>query len=192
MIQRVNIWDKAPFVRLLPPLIAGIIVAGSFPKTVHLYWIGLGLCFLACFLFASKKGFPTYSWRWIPGISINALLFFTGSLLFRQNQITNKAAWLGNHLQKAKYLIGTPQSIATPARQFNRITFSVSASIDSAGLPQKVTGSIILYIPLAFSGTFSRMALRADNCPFASSRGRLNDFEEAIILTWPSLQKPWW
>src|SRR6187402_2011728 len=140
-----NIWEKAPFVRLLPPLLVGILFAAkqTYPHPVLLLWLAGNT--LICFNLATKIWVCGYAWRWIPGLCMNVLIFSTGLLLYRQHQIELKPDWLGHHLYQAKYLTGTPENIAVPGSKSARIVLIVTSTIDSNGSKKRVAGKVILY-----------------------------------------------
>ena len=147
MSTRAKIWDSAPFLRLLPPLITGIYLGRIWPCPINVQYAGICASMVLSFCLATKIWIPRYAWRWIPGLSINILLLITGSCLFWHQQIFHRSTWFGHHLQHAKFFSGTPQAIATPGKKSNRIIFTISSVLDSVGHQKPVEGSIIVYIP---------------------------------------------
>ena len=76
-----SIWKQAPFIRLLPPLIAGIIVQYYFPLPVIASWrlTGISLCGLT--LYSLFTPYTRFALQCLTGICIHLLLFSAGALL---------------------------------------------------------------------------------------------------------------
>ncbi|ULQ51238.1 ComEC/Rec2 family competence protein [Flavihumibacter fluvii] len=148
------IWYKAPFLRLLPPLIGGIYWGEMQVWPVNILYTGLATFFMATSCLAAKIWLIPYRTRWLTGLSINLLLFSMGMVLIRECRVNNKETWLGHHLRQGEKIMGTPATIATPGKKTSRVKFSVYTIIDSAGQPKKVTGTILLYVPPAYLNQF--------------------------------------
>ncbi|MBL7735890.1 MAG: ComEC/Rec2 family competence protein, partial [Chitinophagaceae bacterium] len=76
-----SIWKQAPFIRLLPPLIAGIVVQYYFPLPIIASWrlTGISLCGLT--LYSLFTPYTRFALQWLTGICIHLLLFSAGALL---------------------------------------------------------------------------------------------------------------
>lgn len=76
-----SIWKQAPFVRLLPPLIAGIIVQYYLPLPVINSWrlTGISLCGLTLYAMFSAR--TRFTLSWLTGVCLHLLLFSAGALL---------------------------------------------------------------------------------------------------------------
>ena len=94
---QVPIWKKAPFLRLLPPLIAGIITQWHlpFPLTVIIISTVTSLAItLGYSLFKLAFRFRIIS---IIGLSAQFLFVSMGALLVYKQHIHNESNWFGRH-----------------------------------------------------------------------------------------------
>jgi competence protein ComEC len=103
-VTKAHLWHHAPFLRLLIPLTAGIVLQWYFPLPVFLLLITA--CFIAAavciyFLLPDKTKFQLGIFN---GLLINSLLFITGACLVWKNDIRNEKAWIGQYAQ-GDYLV---------------------------------------------------------------------------------------
>ncbi len=88
-----NPWKSIPFVRMLIPFVAGIIVQFSFSANGFFILPALLISFSALFglhLYFRKLSHPYYNW--IFGISLYVFLFFVGtSIALNEQRIVNKS-----------------------------------------------------------------------------------------------------
>ncbi len=99
------IWKQAPFIRLLSPLIAGIL----------LQWYGqfspLFIAFSAAFLTILWIGFRflpiaiKFQWRVLQGILLQMILITFGLFLTWQKDIRHQKNWFGNSYADSNYLV---------------------------------------------------------------------------------------
>ena len=154
MLQQVPYWKKAPFLRFLPPLVAGILFDSywlseeiSLTKTSSLAWIGFLLA--ASLLFGTR--FTSISIRhklkWLFGLLINVMLLCLGVILFQQNRISNKPDWIGHALPETVAVLGSPATLASHGKKSGRVTFSVNYRITNNGMILPASGTILLYLP---------------------------------------------
>src|SRR6266487_6627147 len=101
------VWKKAPFIRLLPPLIIGIILQWHFQLPVQIAWAALvlsGFLWIPSFLFSH---FGRYKFAFINGIGITIIFLALGSLLTWYKDIRHNPAWYGNHYKRGDLVIAT-------------------------------------------------------------------------------------
>jgi competence protein ComEC len=92
----VHFWKKAPLIRLLVALIAGIIVQWHFQVPVMTWWIVLPVSAAAVFSFFFIPFFNRYRLKYLTGINATSLFFSIGALLAWHNDIRNNSSWIGN------------------------------------------------------------------------------------------------
>ncbi len=92
-----NIWNQAPFVRLLLPFLAGIICAVYLPfqNSYISYITGILICFIILSVLIHKFNF-TYKKQWWFGVLLNVTLFLTAYQL----ALINTENFAGNHYTK--------------------------------------------------------------------------------------------
>ena len=154
MLQQAPYWKKAPFLRFLSPLVAGILFAS--------YWLseesgltkssplaGFSFLLAASFLFGTR--FTTITIRhklnWLFGLILNIMFVCLGVILFQQNRITNRSDWIGHALPETVAVLGSPATLASHGKKSGRFTFSVDYRITNKGMILPASGTIIIYLP---------------------------------------------
>ncbi|NDE10071.1 MAG: ComEC family competence protein, partial [Chitinophagia bacterium] len=104
-IYSVPIWRKAPFIRLLLPLVLGILLQWylSFPvyrSLIALLCFGIAYCIFLFFPLVLR-----YKLRALQAIVINLVLICLGLLITWQKDIRNSNAWMGRYYQQQDYLV---------------------------------------------------------------------------------------
>jgi competence protein ComEC len=101
----IQFWRSVPFLRLVIPLVIGILVkrytAISFPAAIILALISLAFLFLTRFLRSTKK----FTWRWMSGGALNMLIACSGAALLYCHDISNDKAWIGHYKKQPTALI---------------------------------------------------------------------------------------
>ena len=99
------LWKKAPFLRLLLPVIAGIIVEYYFKvKIPAIVFIGLlSITFLFAFSFLREA--TRYSFRWIQGLMLFVFLIAFGLFITWQKDIRNHQNWYGKTYNDSTFLV---------------------------------------------------------------------------------------
>src|SRR6266566_10122775 len=90
------VWKDAPFLRLVIPLILGIILQWYLHTGLIFDWSFFFASFVLLLLFQFSKPFTVFKFYWINGILLNILLLCTGMLLTRYNDGSNQTGWI-NH-----------------------------------------------------------------------------------------------
>ena len=138
------IWKKAPFVRLLLPLIVGIILEYYFNIKISTI-IFAGIIFLLSipafsFLAESKR----FVFRWIQGILISLLLVIFGLWTGWQKDIRNHQNWYGTKYGNNTLLAATIIEPPVEKAKSYKALATVESCVDS-GLQRNAAGTIILY-----------------------------------------------
>lgn len=110
-------WRSAPFVRLLIPLIAGILLGRYLPipfaQLCITGLVSLGLLLLFRFFSLASQ----YRLRWITGLLFNLLLICLGASRTWLQDIRHQHNWIGHHLQQNTGILVTLQE--TPVTKAN-------------------------------------------------------------------------
>ncbi len=140
----VPLWKTAPFIRLLLPLVPGILLQWylSFSLLYLLCcWLALLMAFLAFSLLPLRW---RYAWRWCNGFALHGLLFFSGSLLTWQKDIRHDTHWLGHLYRDSSCIvvrITTPLSVKPASYKCEAFAEALLRN----NTPIQTTGRLILY-----------------------------------------------
>ena len=104
-IYSVPIWKKAPFIRLLLPLVLGILLEWHLTIPISVAIIG-GICFgIAYGLFLFFPLVLRYRLQALQAIIVNLLLVCLGLILTWQKDIRNSRDWMDNYYQAQNHLV---------------------------------------------------------------------------------------
>lgn len=92
----IHLWRKAPFIRFLLPLMAGIIVEWNFQIAVSVWWYCMVICMAVIIAFFFIPFFSRYKLFLLSGICISILFLSIGALLTWHKDIRHDKKWLGN------------------------------------------------------------------------------------------------
>jgi len=99
------LWKKAPFLRLLVPVIAGILIEYYFkvkiPVTIAIGLLSITLLFVFSFFREAAR----YSFRWLQGVMISVFLIAFGSCITWQKDIRNHQNWYGKSCDDSTLLV---------------------------------------------------------------------------------------
>lgn len=138
------IWKKAPFLRLLIPVILGILF--HFYLNFSFSFIVLSAAIIAI-LFLAFSFFPEairFKFKIIQGFLIAAFLLLLGSFLAWQKDIRNHENWYGNYTQHKSFVVA---NISEPLQEKAKSYKSI-ANVDmviSDGKEEKTTGKFLIY-----------------------------------------------
>jgi competence protein ComEC len=140
----VYLWKQVPFVRLLVPFIAGIILQWylrfSFLVVACVGLAAIILSLLYFFLPATKK----FSFKGIQGVFIQALMFAVGCAITYDRDITHNELWVGKHYKDSSAILITLQEPLVEKTK----SYKALASIDAIQVDGKwkyVKGNILAY-----------------------------------------------
>ena len=142
--HRIFIWKKAPFVRLLLPVIVGIILEYYFrikiPAIIASGIISLVLLLAFSFLRESKK----YSLRRIQGVIVSLLLAVFGLFITWQKDIRNHQNWYGKTYHDSSFLVARIMEPPIEKAKSYKALASVESVINND--TEKITrGKIVVY-----------------------------------------------
>ncbi len=139
-----HFWKKTPFLRLLLPLIAGILVQWYFQPDIRTCWILLAFSFLFLTAFFFIPFFRRYQLSGWAGI-VTALLFFClGAALSWQRDIRNNSNWIKNKYSPGDALVAQFDEPLTEKTKSIKVNATVSHII-RRGTAIAVKGKIIVY-----------------------------------------------
>jgi competence protein ComEC len=98
-------WKKAPFIRLLIPLITGIILQWYLQFSLTLIGVAI-ICFATIVIaFRLLPARLRFKINWINGISINVLIVSVAALITHQKDIRSDKNWFGHAYRDSDYLV---------------------------------------------------------------------------------------
>ncbi len=139
-----HFWKKAPFVKLLLALIAGIIIQWNFQLASTTWWVVLLCSFIILIGFFFIPFFNRYKLGFISGFATGILFLSAGALLSWHKDIRNNGSWLGNFYKEKDGLVVT--LLEPPVEKTKSIKANASVSyLLQNGKAIPVKGTIILY-----------------------------------------------
>jgi competence protein ComEC len=140
----IHIWQKAPFIRFLLPLMMGIIFQWHLQIQPISLWVLflLSVAIMTCYFFIPV--FERYKLSGVNGISIAAMFMALGGLLSWYKNIHHDRDWFGNNYENGKALIVT--LIEQPVTKTKSL--KANASVDflfKNNCWVNTNGTIILY-----------------------------------------------
>lgn len=137
-------WRSAPFVRLLIPVIAGILLGRYLPVPFALLWVTGLAALLLLLLFRFLSLATQYRLRWVTGLLFNLLLICLGASRTYLQDIRYQPNWIGHHLQQTNSILVTLQE--TPVAKANSYKALAKAEwIHTQKGWQPVQGNLLLY-----------------------------------------------
>ncbi len=104
---KIYVWKTAPFLRLLLPLITGIILQYYFGFSLNNILIaGLVLTTLLIFFQSLPLAYRFKLIR-LQGIFITLFIIITGLFVTRQKDVRNHSAWYGNYCDSFSFIVAT-------------------------------------------------------------------------------------
>ena len=134
---------EIPFVRLLLPLVAGIIL--SFWVNLPSYYIsGFGLlCFLGMLILASLK--VDFAWRWVFGVGMVGWMMSLSYLLSLQHNDLNQPNHFSHFLENKNTLIAKVTASPKVGKRL-KTQVRVLALRDSTGQMKAASGNLLAYL----------------------------------------------
>lgn len=101
----IPIWKKTPFIRLLVPFIAGIMLQSYIGFSLPVIIITIVSFTIAFFLFRLFPFALRFKWKALQGLMLNMMLLGLGLLITWQKDIRHDANWYGNNYHDSDYLV---------------------------------------------------------------------------------------
>src|SRR5205809_397018 len=103
----IPVWKSAPFLRILPPLVIGILLQWYLEIPLPPILLGL-VCFsISLLLFSFLPDAAQFKIFPLRGVIINLLWLAAGALLCWQKDIRHQHNWYGNYYTDSSYIIAT-------------------------------------------------------------------------------------
>lgn len=140
----IPIWKQAPFIRLLLPLIAGIMLQWYFQIPVTVLVISLISFSIAFLLFLLLPLALRFKSKALQGSIIQLLFIGLGALLTWQKDIRHNANWYGNYYRDSSWMVvRIEEPLVEKSRSFKADGYV--ESIIQNGITIPCTGKLLLY-----------------------------------------------
>jgi competence protein ComEC len=140
----IPLWKSSPFIRLILPLVLGIILQWY----IQVPFIINGICLATCIIGLSIFNFfpidKRYKYQWLQGLFINATVFCIAIFLCWQKDIRNNKNWFGNYYNDSSTLvirINEPPIVKEKSIKVDGIIEAITQN----GTTQKVNGKLLIY-----------------------------------------------
>jgi len=140
----IHIWLKAPFIRLLLPLMAGIILQWHLPVSPAILWFVLAISIVVLISIFYISFFERYKVAFINGLAVSIIFISLGALLVWYKNIQHDEKWFGKTYKPDDALVITLQENVVEKTK----SFKANASVDFILRNDSVIetkGTIILY-----------------------------------------------
>jgi competence protein ComEC len=137
-------WKKAPFIKLLLGMIAGIMLQWHFQFAAQIWLIVLAVNFVILAVFFLIPFFSRYRIIFISGVAATFLFLSIGALLAWQKDIRKNPGWLGNFYKEKDALVITLDEPPVEKTKSIKANASVSYLLQN-GNSIPVKGKIIIY-----------------------------------------------
>lgn len=143
MPPRVYLWNKAPFIRFLICLIAGILLQWhlQFSLLSLLIFFASLFFFLVAYSFFSIKA--KFFLRHTLGICLQLIIVSTGAMLVWVKDIRHNQQWLGHHYKQQLIIATLQEPLVEKANSYKAI--ATARSLYQNDTAKTVTGNIIIY-----------------------------------------------
>lgn len=98
---QIGLWKRAPFIRLLPPLICGIITGYFFDVGFIFLLTSFAILSFLIVMYEVLNLKQKFIFRQVSGMMYMILIFLFGMLVLTLNNIKEHKNWYGHHLQEA-------------------------------------------------------------------------------------------
>lgn len=137
-------WKEAPFLRFIPPFIAGIITQWYCGLATPVSWLIAIGCITGILLFPRLPLSLQFRFRPIHGILLNGLLFAAGALLTWYKDVRHQQTWFTHYYTTGDTIIAT---IEAPLAEKTK-SYSTTATIQAVIKGERqhpVKGRLLLY-----------------------------------------------
>jgi competence protein ComEC len=141
---RIPLYKAAPFIRLLIPFAAGIILQWYFQIAFTAILIATTGFSMANILFAILPLSAKYKLQFLQGLLVNMLLLSLGLLITWQKDIRHTARWYGNYYQDTDHIVATiGEPLVEKAKSYKAEAFAEIILTDDTAIICK--GKILVY-----------------------------------------------
>jgi len=141
---QIFVWKKAPFLRLLLPLIFGIVLQFYCRFSIIQIIILAAISFIAFVLFSAMPQAYKFKFRVFQGIIISMFLIFFGCLITWQKDVRNHSDWYGNYFHEGGFMVVTiSEPLIEKAKSYKALA-EVESIINKDSVIN-VKGKLLLY-----------------------------------------------
>jgi competence protein ComEC len=138
------IWKKAPFLRLLIPVIVGIIFQFYFKIPINIITVSAIILLLTLILFAFLPEAIRFRFKVIQGILISLFIISFGSLITWQKDVRNHSGWYGNYIDSGSFIVATINEPPVEKAKSFKALASVETVINK-GVRRNAKGKVLFY-----------------------------------------------
>lgn len=210
-MQNAGIWIRAPFIRLVIPYCAGLLLAEAlpFPAASALVAVVISLLVLIAWQLIHTR---QLDYSFVAGLLIHIHWLLLGVALHGTNDLRSKQNWFAHHLVDCNALVIQPADLPSLHAKTCRFTVEVKAVVLNNHQLWSTCGKLLLYMPLASAneiqpgcnyilGTKGIQAIRSTGNPgsfnFAAYNQKKNVFHQTYkqpnqITAAPGLKQNFW
>jgi competence protein ComEC len=138
------IWKKAPFLRLLIPVICGILFQFYFKIPINIITVSAIILLPIFILFTFLPEAIHFRFKMIQGILISLFLILFGSLITWQKDVRNQPKWYGNFGDSGGFMVATINEPPVEKAKSFKALASVGSVINK-GVQRNTKGKILFY-----------------------------------------------
>jgi competence protein ComEC len=137
-------WKRAPFIRLLLPLVAGIILQWYLQLAFMVFLIALASFSIAFLLFLLLPLALRFKARFLQGFLIQLIFIAAGAWLTWQQDIRHHDAWYGNYYREGSYIIvRIDEPLVEKNKSYKATGYVETVVVDGRPFPCK--GKLLMY-----------------------------------------------
>jgi len=144
MPPEIPVWKKAPFLRLLLPVIAGILIQWYFQFYLQYILLTASCFILALIFFYILPISARYKLQTLQGFLINLILIVFGLFITHQKDIRNTQNWFGKTYQEGDYIIASINEPIIEKNKSYKAEALVKNILQNDSL-KNTSGKIIIY-----------------------------------------------
>lgn len=140
----IHLWKQAPFLRLLIPFIAGLLLQYHFAFVLNTWLIIAAIAFILFIIFLLLPLKRKFSQSWIGGVAISTIMVCLGGILFYKNTGINDSLCVKNNYAEQKLLV----TLQEPLQEKEK-SYKAKACVELMGddsTCKSATGNIIVYL----------------------------------------------
>ena len=138
------IWKKAPFLRLLIPVICGILFQFYFKIPINIIAVSAIILLPIFILFTFLPEAIRFRFKMIQGILISLFLILFGSLITWQKDVRNQPKWYGNFIDSGGFMVARINEPPVEKAKSFKALASVETVINK-GVQRHTKGKILFY-----------------------------------------------
>jgi len=178
-------WNQFPILRILAPLIAGVLIAWSFPG-IKLQWFQYLIPFILLFIWVYlPKEWIKYRFRFVGGTIILVVFFLSGFCLTRSHQNQLNQLHYSNKEQISHFLVRIDAPFSSTQKSFKTIGKVLGVKTRSDSIMHGSFGKLLLYFQKKDSLLLQygdEVVISAQNMSPIKNIGNPNEFDYKTYL----------